>query len=135
MEASVVTLSNTETNVPSSTALAIDRTRMAYERTTMAWIRTSVSLISFGFSIYKFFDLFRKAEGAVPTKALIGPRGFALLMIGTGLFTLIAAVLERWRANRTMPRGDKTQFSLANVVAALVAMTGVLTFVVVILRQ
>ena len=39
------------------TRLAIDRTRLAYERTMMAWIRTATSLITFGFSVYKFFQL------------------------------------------------------------------------------
>jgi uncharacterized membrane protein YidH (DUF202 family) len=40
-----------------STELAFQRTRAAYERTMMSWIRTSTSLITFGFSIYKFFQL------------------------------------------------------------------------------
>ena len=69
------------------TRLAIDRTRLAYERTMMAWIRTAASLISFGFTIYKFFQL--ELKGPVPPQRLIGPRGFALLMIGTGLVALL----------------------------------------------
>ena len=62
-----------EENLPikkDSNELAEDRTNLAYERTAlandrtlMAWIRTSTSLISFGFTIYKFFQEFRKAEG------------------------------------------------------------------------
>jgi uncharacterized membrane protein YidH (DUF202 family) len=41
----------------SGTRLAVERTRLAYERTLMAWVRTVASLISFGFTIYKFFEL------------------------------------------------------------------------------
>ena len=40
-----------------ATKLAFDRTRAAYERTMMAWIRTATSLITFGFTIYKFFQI------------------------------------------------------------------------------
>lgn len=45
-----------------STKLAVDRTRMAYDRTMMSWIRTATSLITFGFSIYKFFQIEVGAE-------------------------------------------------------------------------
>ncbi len=50
--------------LPDSTALAVERTRLAHERTLMAWVRTSVSLISFGFTIYKFFEYLRESEQA-----------------------------------------------------------------------
>jgi uncharacterized membrane protein YidH (DUF202 family) len=43
-----------------STRMAVERTRLAHERTLMAWIRTAISLITFGFSIYKFFQLERQ---------------------------------------------------------------------------
>ena len=42
-----------------STKLAFDRTWVAYERTMLAWVRTATSLITFGFSIYKFFQILR----------------------------------------------------------------------------
>ena len=71
------------------TRLAVDRTRLAYERTMMAWIRTAASLISFGFTIYKFFQLELKKPAAADR--LIGSRGFALIMIGTGLVALLLA--------------------------------------------
>ena len=41
----------------SGTKLAVDRTWLAHERTMLAWVRTAASLISFGFTIYKFFQL------------------------------------------------------------------------------
>ncbi len=47
----------TKKSPDASTTLAVDRTRLAYERTLMAWIRTATSLITFGFTIYKFFQI------------------------------------------------------------------------------
>jgi putative membrane protein len=46
----------------SLTQLAFARTRAAYERMMMAWIRTATSLITFGFSIYKVFQLESEAR-------------------------------------------------------------------------
>ena len=65
-----------------STKLAFDRTRLAHDRTMLAWVRTATSLITFGFSFYKFFTF--EAKGAAPT-GVIGPREFALLMIGSSV--------------------------------------------------
>ena len=79
-----------------STTLAVDRTRLAYERTLMAWIRTATSLITFGFTIYKFFQIELAREGP-RTNRLIGPREFALLMIVIGLVSLLMATLEHRR--------------------------------------
>ena len=70
------------------TRLAVDRTRLAHERTLMAWVRTATSLISFGFTIYKFFQFELKGQPPNPDR-LIGARGFALIMIGTGLVALL----------------------------------------------
>jgi uncharacterized protein DUF202 len=53
------------TQVDSNTRLAVDRTRLSYERTMMAWVRTGTSLITFGFSIYKFFQI--EIAKSVPT--------------------------------------------------------------------
>src|SRR4029453_3317511 len=65
-----------------STKLAFDRTRLPHHRTMLAWVRTATSLITFGFSFYKFFTF--EAKGAAPM-GWIGPREFALTMIGIGL--------------------------------------------------
>jgi putative membrane protein len=125
--------------VPSSpaldtgTRLAVDRTRLAYERTMMAWIRTAASLISFGFTIYKFFEL----EVQVPERAgrLIGARGFALMLILTGLVALLLAGLQHRESLKLMrqmygvlPR------SVSGPVAGLVGLLGVLAFAGVLLR-
>ncbi|MGH7838918.1 MAG: YidH family protein, partial [Candidatus Binataceae bacterium] len=83
-----------------STELAFARTRAAYERTMMAWIRTSTSLITFGFSIYKFFQI------ETPPRALrdrlIGPREFAFILVCIGLISLILATLEYHQNIRTL---------------------------------
>ncbi len=76
------------------TSLALDRTRLAHERTLMAWVRTAVSLISFGFTIYKFFQGMHEAERLETARHLFGPRGFALVMIGLGVGSLLLATIQ-----------------------------------------
>jgi inner membrane protein YidH len=117
----------------SGTRLAVDRTRLAYERTMMAWIRTAASLISFGFTIYKFFQL--ELKGPAPVETLIGPRGFALLMIGTGLVALMLAGIQHHESLRLMKvtYGPQPR-SVAGPVAALVAVLGVFALIGVLAR-
>lgn len=134
MQSASVALPQTDKTPVSSTDLAIQRTRLAFERTTMAWIRTSISLISFGFTIYKFFDLFKKEE-VTSRAAVFGPRRMALFMISIGLLALVVAVIERWNQGRSLPGAGLARYSLATIVAALVGIMGVLTFLAVFLRQ
>ncbi len=117
-----------------STKLAVDRTRLAYERTLMAWVRTATSLISFGFTIYKFFQFLRDGQATHP-EGMIGLRAFAILMIAIGLTALLLATLEH-RRDRLRLRAEygPVPYSLAAVVAALVAVLGVLGFLSVLLR-
>jgi putative membrane protein len=123
------------TGSEATTKLAVDRTRLAYERTLMAWIRTATSLITFGFSIYKFFQI--EAESAFSKSGrLIGPREFALLMITIGLASLLMATLE----NRSSLRTLSSQYpgsprSLARVLAALISLLGLIALTTVIFRQ
>ena len=115
------------------TRLAVDRTRLAYERTMMAWIRTAASLISFGFTIYKFFQLELKNPAAADR--LIGSRGFALIMIGTGLVALVLAGIQHRHGLRLMQDTYGPQPpSVAGRVAALVAILGILALIGVIVR-
>ncbi len=116
-----------------STRLAVDRTRVAYERTMMAWIRTATSLITFGFTIYKFFQI--EAPPGRPNR-LIGPRGFAFILVSIGLFSLILATLEY----RQDIRGLGAEYvgrrrSLAVIVAAMISMLGILALIVILFRQ
>lgn len=117
-----------------ATRLAFDRTRAAYERTMMSWIRTATSLITFGFSIYKFFQI--EAPRSAQEHHLIGPRGFAFMLVSIGLFSLILATLEHRQNIRTLGEqyGGKLR-SLAVIVAGLISILGILALVAIMFRQ
>lgn len=120
---------------PSSTQLAIDRTRLAFERTTMAWVRTATSLITFGFSVYKFFQI--EANKDVPGR-IIGPREFALMMISIGIFALVIATVQHIQSMRTMrahSHGMNVPRSLAALVGGLMSILGLVALIAVILRR
>ena len=118
-----------------TTMLAVDRTRLAYERTLMAWIRTATSLITFGFSIYKFFQI-EMASGTATTGRLIGPREFALLMIIIGLVSLLMATLQHRRdLGALSAQYPGTPRSLARVFAALISILGLAALLAVVFRQ
>lgn len=108
---------------------------MAHDRTMMAWVRTAASLISFGFTIYKFFQYLRE-QGQTAEHRLLGPREFALFLIAIGLSSLVLASLQSRHEMQVMRKHyAHVPFSLANLVAGLVAILGVLTFLAVMLRQ
>src|SRR6185295_20233331 len=54
--------------------LAVERTRLAHERTLIAWVRTALSMISFGFTVYKFFQLELEKLQSHPPERLLSPR-------------------------------------------------------------
>jgi putative membrane protein len=117
-----------------STKLAFERTWVAYERTMLAWVRTATSLITFGFSVYKFFEILREAGGA--KSRLIGAREFGLLLVGMGLASLALATIEYRQNIRTL--GAEYQGrprSLAVIVAALLSVLGILALCVMLVRQ
>jgi putative membrane protein len=117
----------------SGTKLAIDRTRLAYERTMMAWIRTAASLISFGFAIDKFFEF--EITGTEPGHHVIGPRGFALIMITTALVALAIAGIQHHESLKLMKQMYGTiPRSVAGPVAGLIAFLGVCAPIAVIAR-
>jgi len=126
-----------EQNAPvpdGSTKLALDRTRASYERTMMSWIRTATSLITFGFTIYKFFQIEAPLERQ--RNYLIGPRGFAVALVSIGLFSLVLATLENRQNIRSLGSQDAgKQRSLAVVVAALISLLGVAALIAMIFRQ
>jgi putative membrane protein len=119
-----------------NTKLALDRTRIAYDRTMLAWVRTAASLISFGFSIYKFFEL--KDGSFPPTRGLIGPREFGTLMIVLGITSLAFATFDH-RRQLQMLRAEyghsNVPYTSSAVLAGLVALLGVVAFFAVIFRQ
>jgi putative membrane protein len=117
----------------SGTRLAVDRTRLAYERTMMAWVRTATSLISFGFTIYKFFELELKTPGA--GDRIVGPRGFAIIMITTGIVALVMAGVQH-RASLEAIRqayGEQPR-SVSGLVAALIGFLGLFALFGVLVR-
>lgn len=118
-----------------TTDLAVDRTRLAHDRTLMAWIRTSASLISFGFTIYKFFQYLRDKGEAIEGRAF-GPPRFAMSLIAVALAALVFATYENQREMKALrKRFSYVPYSLATVVAALIGLLGVVTFVAVFFRQ
>ena len=117
-----------------STKLAYDRTRLAYENTMMAWVRTATSLITFGFSVYKFFQLELKRGEAF--QGLIGPREFGIMMIVCGLASLALGTVQHVASMRQL-RANYPQIplSLAAVLGGLIAILGIFALVAVLFRQ
>ena len=116
-----------------TTRLAFDRTRLAHDRTMMAWIRTATSLITFGFSVFNFFDFQAKA---IRSDLILGPRGFAIIMICVGLASLLMATLEhRGERNRLRSMDPEVPRSNAAVLAAIIAALGIAALISVILNR
>ncbi|HYB90959.1 MAG TPA: DUF202 domain-containing protein [Candidatus Binataceae bacterium] len=117
-----------------SIPLDVARTRASYERTMMSWIRTSTSLITFGFTIYKFFQL--EGLGHPQPNWLIGPREFALILVSIGMIALALATLEHRQNIRALgARYRGSSRSLSVIVAASIAMLGIVALVAVIFRE
>jgi putative membrane protein len=134
-------MSNTMTTPPAdgaaglntATRLAFERTRVAYERTMMAWVRTGTSLITFGFSFYKFFQF--EMAGKDISGPLIGARGFALVLIGMGLLSLILGTFEHRRDLKAMRQEYPAMPpSMSAAVALLMGALGALALLAVISR-
>jgi putative membrane protein len=122
------------TELDRSTRLAFDRTRVAYERTMLAWVRTATSLITFGFSVYKFFQLAR--EENEKNYHVMGARQFGMLLVSIGLASLVLATLE-FRHNIRLLEAEcnEQRRSLAVIVAALVSLLGVVALALMLYRQ
>ena len=118
----------------SNTDLAFERTVLAYERTLMAWIRTAISLISFGFTIYKFFQEWRKTEQ--PVQSIFTPRIVGMIMILFGLIGLLFASLQHYTAIKKLKKDyPNVQRSLSSVLAILILMFGLALFLAALFRQ
>lgn len=121
--------------LPDANQLAADRTRLAHERTLMAWIRTAVSLISFGFAIFKFFQFLRESKPDQPPHSAVGPHLFAILMITIGLTALVLAWIQtRQELKLLRQQAGPAPYSLASVIAAMVAGLGVVALTAVAFR-
>jgi putative membrane protein len=121
------------TGLSISEKLAFDRTSFAHERTMMAWVRTATALITFGFAVFKFFQL--ELGKRPPIQQLIGPREFAIMMIAIGVLALFMATLQHVQYTRKM-RAQYVELprSLAGVVAGLISLLGIMALIAVVLR-
>ena len=114
------------------TKLALERTRLAHERTMMAWVRTATSLISFGFTIYKFFQL--ELKGPLPDH-LIGPRGFAIILILCGITSLVLGGIQHGQDMRALRQSyGEIPKSVAGPVGWLIGLLGVFALAAVLVR-
>lgn len=114
--------------------LAVERTRVAYDRTMLAWVRTATALITFGFTIYKFFEI--EIQKSQQEGRLISPRTFGFSMIIIGLVSLALATFGHWYDMRVLRRlNPDIRRSAATALAALIGTLGFLALVAVTLRQ
>jgi putative membrane protein len=127
-------MANQAIELDTSTKLSYDRTRLAYENTMMAWVRTATSLITFGFSVFKFFQI--EMRGIGQEGGVIGARGFALLLITSGLVSLLLGTVQHIVSMRQL-RAEYPAIprSLAAGLAALMSVVGILALIAVLFRQ
>jgi putative membrane protein len=119
-----------------TTTLAVHRTRLAYDRTLLAWVRTATSMITFGFTIYKFFQIELARADRQISGRLIGPREFALLMIVIGIVALLLATIEHRRDLKALDSEFPTEHrTLAGIIAGLVSVLGFVALFAVFFRQ
>jgi putative membrane protein len=101
----------------------------------MAWVRTSSSLITFGFSIYKFFQLERGIGKEFASAQIIGPRHFSMILIIMGVVSLVMATVQhRRQVGLLKMEYDTTPSSSAGLVAGLVSTLGLEAILAVIFR-
>ena len=112
------------------------RTRMASERTLMAALRTSLSLIGFGFTIYKFFESLREAAGANAVIRVKGPRRLGMTLVSLGIFVLVAFACQHWLFLKQLRKETDRHFpwSVSLTASAILALTGIVVFVTILVR-
>ena len=127
----------TATVVPvnTQTRLAFERTRVAYDRTMMAWIRTATSLISFGFAVYKFFQI-ELGINKAPPNLFIGVREFSVLIVAAGIVALLLGATDHWHNMRSLRAQEPTlRRSLSGILTACIFALGVLILLAVVFRK
>ena len=123
------------TTLSTSDRQAFERTRLAYERTMMAWIRTATSLITFGFAVYKFFQF--ETHKADPTikQGAVTPREFGLAMVSLAVLSLLLAGIGHRRNMQALrAQGLVVPYSMAAILAGLIAILGIVVLIAVWFR-
>lgn len=110
------------------TDLALRRTVMAMDRTLMAWVRTGLSIISFGFTIYKILEAMQNQGATFRTEAT--PRTVGLIMVGTGLLSLVLGIVEYMGTVRALRKeGEVTYVRSSAVIAFVIGTLGIIVFI------
>jgi putative membrane protein len=99
----------------------------------MAWIRTSTSLIAFGFTIFKFFQYLGTEEHR---HTIVSPWVIGILMILLGLVALALAWIQHREATKALKAEvGAIPYSIAGIMAGLIAAMGLFALVIVAFRQ
>ena len=119
------------------------RTRMALERTMMAWVRTSTALIGFGFTIVQFFERLNTMDGIRPANHPFSARYVGLVLIGSGIISLVISTMQYRAGVRYLWHGDFAQIAGVGkapgstpvyAIAIGLTLVGVFAFLSVLLR-
>jgi uncharacterized membrane protein YidH (DUF202 family) len=117
------------------TDLAVDRTVLAAERNLMAWIRTALSMISFGFGIYKFFQIVPEGTAPGVHGRPNSARNLGLTLIALGTVALVAAAWQHRDFLHKVGLSHTRHVSISFVIAIAVVLVGLITFYGVLMRE
>lgn len=127
-----MTESTSSSNSPNwQTELAKQRNRIAADRTLLAWIRTSVALIGIGFGLERTVSkLYLGVENVSNTPNFL-VKFFSLLIIGTGVFTVLMAALDYQDEMKRLQQPDyyyTPRKSLGIIVAGILVVIAISIF-------
>lgn len=117
--------------------LALDRSQLAADRTLMAWVRTALSLITFGFTVYKFLQVFvEQSKSPVPHPQAPVVIGVTLISLGTT--SLVVACMQYWqyinKLNKYISDEPYKRWDFTFIVACSLGLLGLLMLGNIILR-